>query len=213
MREAFPEGCEFWEVANDPHGGEAATLAPALRELRSTSGSEHTFYAHSKGASSWGAGNAHHRTSVRKWRETMYRACLENPGLMDRLLARFGTVGCFRSHAPLPSSHSRTIGEVPWHWSGTFFWLDHERLVGKEGWGRLDRGLGRWAAEGYPGRVFSEAEGFELIGFGDLGMHSANLYGTTSREWARVEAALAAIPIKVERVLREPEGDEVGDEK
>jgi hypothetical protein len=142
-----PLEAEILVRRNNPALAETAYFLEGLGMLESRRSDEATFYAHAKGVTK----NDFFREPVRRWTELLYRANLLFPGVIDRRLERFGTVGCLRwTH--LPTDMPFRGG---WCWAGTFFWVRHDALFGRD-WRRIDNKV--YGVEDYPGWQFSTTE-------------------------------------------------------
>src|SRR5436190_6007055 len=122
-KEAFGFDTEFIEVANDPELGEVAGFIDALRLLASEDPNEATFYAHTKGVT---RAYSSQLTSVRLWRNKMYEKCLGDISVVEEALSKYGCAGCFKVNKGIFNESSSL--NVPFHFSGTFFWLNHAKL-------------------------------------------------------------------------------------
>ncbi len=135
----WPLEAEVAFERNDPKLGEARLFLETLGRLRSLDLEEATFYAHGKGV--WR--EKRYTPAMQAWSRAMYVLLLEHPDAVDRLLHRYGAVGCFR--------HRIQIDISPSCFAGTFFWLRHYDLFTRD-WRRI--GSGRHGVEGYPGVHF-----------------------------------------------------------
>lgn len=127
--------------------GETRHFIEALGMLASKDPDEATFYAHGKGVSRDGP----QIPAIKMWCRAMYELCLEQPELIERILARAAAAGAFRVQIP----HSGAT----WCFAGTYFWLKHSALFSRN-WRDIDRG--RWGVEGYPGRHLKYEEAVAL---------------------------------------------------
>lgn len=124
-------------------------LLPAVKSARSD---EFTFFCHSKGVTT------PDNPAVRRWVEWMYDHNLGDPGTVAEFLRSHTCAGCFRLQFPPPEE------QAPWHYSGTFFWFNHERVFGSDEW-RPTR-YGRWSVEAWLGNFVPLAESLCLFGDG-----------------------------------------------
>jgi hypothetical protein len=167
VTDLLPLGVDVWKVPNVPELGEAAAFLPALHLVASTNPDECTFYAHAKGVT---YPPDHVRIpNVRAWRETMYDACLARPQAVEQVLQTHACCGCFRRNKP----NYKWLPGCPWHFSGTYFWVKHDRLFTRPDWDSLEPAQGRHAVEAYLGMRFQLAESRQLVS------HGRNLYNTT----------------------------------
>lgn len=145
---------EFIERPNCPFPGlrEADGFAEHLGMLKPSGlEPELVFFAHTKGVARGGE----ERIAIRWWRDTMYEKCLEYPELIDSLMEKYAAVGCFRMGGA-PAGCPRSM----WHFSGTFYWLNLQRVFAVEGWDDLPHTP--YAAEGFPGIIFKHNESYCL---------------------------------------------------
>lgn len=166
VQKAFPGDSEIeWIVTpNHPERSESLTFLPAISSLRSYSLSEATFYAHAKGVSEkyhapgWGR----KKMAMRRWRDFMYRFLLEGIPIakLDRLLHSYGCVGCLRRFGYFNPEPDRP--PCLWHFSGTFFWLQHAAFFAHPN--AMQLGQSYYAVERHPSEVFSESEAFCVAG-------------------------------------------------
>lgn len=135
----------------------------ALALLESKNPDEATFYAHAKGTSK--APNDSVLPCVLQWANAMYALCLSMPEKVEAALRISPAVGCFRQ--------IWWALKVPWHFSGTFFWLRHDALFSRN-WRVLGDGGGSHGVEAFPGQHFQVGESYCLT---DDGIDPWNLYG------------------------------------
>ena len=155
---AFTFEADFIELANDAKLQETAGFVNTLRRLRSLRPDEITFYAHTKGVSH---GKADHRLHpVRVWRNTMYEQCLSDPDKIDKLLQTYACCGCFRNND----------ANVGWHFAGTFWWVNHEKLFSKQ-WETIRPSP--YGVENYLPLHFSREEGYCLYGADNYSLYTA----------------------------------------
>jgi hypothetical protein len=145
---------QYIRVNNDPQLWETKHFINAIDFLKSTAEDEATFYAHAKGV----IHNEEQLKRVRVWCDAMYVVNLERPELVDRLLARYAAIGCFKHE----------LSPTHWFFPGTFFWFKHSDLFTKE-W--KDIGGDRFAVENYLCRHIASKDAHSLtpyLGGGDL---------------------------------------------
>lgn len=153
-----PLGPEVILVKNNPELYEAGHFITGLGLLESKNEDEMTFYAHSKGATHRGE----MLRNAQRWSAAMYFMNLSSVELIERIMATYSAIGCFR--------HVMTHGGSNWHYSGTFFWIKHSTLFARN-W--KDTYTDRYAVEGYPGRHLRLEESFALT----PDRHFTELYG------------------------------------
>jgi hypothetical protein len=172
-KQAFSFDAEFIEVGNDPVLGEVAGFIDALYLLQSRDPNEATFYAHTKGITR--AAEPDKLISVRLWRNQMYEKCLGDVAAVEAALSQHSTAGCFKIHKGIFNESSSI--DVPFHYSGTFFWLNHERLFSKPDWTEIH--TTRHGVEGYPGLHFEPEEAFCFTNIPEL--TGGQLYGSWTK--------------------------------
>lgn len=141
---ALKIGAELVAVENDHVLGEAAHFKASLDLFKEESGS--IFYAHGKGVThTWYLENAV------AWADGMYLLNLREPRMIDRILQQYKAVGAFRKVG--------WHGNAPWHFSGSFFWVDlASALAANTDASKLDR----YGTEGFPGRAVPLEKSFCL---------------------------------------------------
>jgi hypothetical protein len=164
VTEAFAgHDVEFRFAANDPLLREAPHFLPALREIASTNSTEALFYAHTKGVS--------HRDqfAVRAWTAAMYHHNLDRIDEVKRLLPRWPCIGIAKRHGNFEylrlGLHRKewTYRHRPWHgwhFSGTFWWVRHDRLFSRPDWDQID--MHAYAVEAYLANFFKSEEAASL---------------------------------------------------
>ena len=154
---------EFRFAANDPQLREAPHFLPALRVIASTDPCEAVFYAHTKGVS--------HRDqlAVRAWTAAMYHHNLDRIDEVQKLLPRWPCVGIAKRHGNFEylrlGLHRKewTYFKRPWHgwhFSGTFWWVRHDRLFSRPDWDKID--MHAYAVEAYLANFFKSEEAVSL---------------------------------------------------
>lgn len=145
---------DYLIVNNSKSLGETAAFLPALEKVKSTDKHEISFYAHAKGVTPGKTPKELEAVSI--WRNLMYIYCLSDTMKIDAVLTRYSCAGAFAKygchHLPFP---------VKWHFSGTFFWFNHNRLFTKK-WKTIENN--RHGVEGYLPQFFGESEMFCLFG-------------------------------------------------
>lgn len=154
---------EFRFAANDPILREAPHFLPALREIASTNPAEAVFYAHTKGVS--------HRDqlAVRAWTAAMYHHNLDRIDEVRQLLPRWPCLGIAKRHGNFEYlclglyrkewAHRRRPWHG-WHYSGTFWWVRHDRLFSQPDWDQID--MHAYAVEAYLANFFESEEAISL---------------------------------------------------
>ena len=152
---------QYIRVKNDPELWETKHFINAIDFLKSTAPDEATFYAHAKGV----IHNEEQLKRVRVWCDAMYVMNLERPDLVDRLLAKYSSIGCFKHE----------LSPTHWFFPGTFFWFKHSSLFTKE-W--RDIGTDKYAVENYLCRHIPMQDAFSLTPF----LGGGDLYGNPPQE-------------------------------
>ena len=151
---------EFVLWPNDQKLQETAGFIEALGMLESTRKDEITFYAHTKGVGKAIHLNIpndvvniqeKHLVAVRQWRNRMYHECLNNVKRIDKVLQKHPACGCFFRLNPRRKN--------VWMFSGTFWWVNHQRLFSKN-WKKIEQIRG--GVEYYLSGLFTFKEAYEL---------------------------------------------------
>lgn len=138
---------EILVVRNNPNLGETVAFIEGLSMVESKNPDEATFYAHAKGQR-WDGKIV---DAILRWTDAMFFMNLECPALVDRLLLKYSSMGCFK----IGGMH----GGGSWHYSGSFYWLRHDALFSKN-WRDIEMSF--YGTEGYPGKMFRADETFAL---------------------------------------------------
>jgi len=121
-----------------------------LPKVASIEENEYTFYGNVKGVSRY----RHEYESVSiLWTYTLHKENLENFNKIKNILDQYPTCGCFKINKPYTA-----LGFVPWHFSGTHFWINNKKLFSKPNWKSIH--VNRYGVEGYPATHFSTEEGY-----------------------------------------------------
>ena len=138
----FPN-CDIEIVQNNPETRESEYFIQSLKEIKNENSI--TFFAHNKGSKSGGDGN----NVVKVWLLSMYFFNLEETYLsnIEYNLTNDKTFsGIMQITIPCPPWVT-----TDWHYSGTFFWFNTQKLFNIEGWDTFEKG--RFSVEGYPGQM------------------------------------------------------------
>lgn len=108
-------GFEFITSLNIPKLAEMVTFIPSLEKVASSDPNEVTFRCHAKGSKHQNFGGEAH--TVQRWTEAMYETCLDDLPAVDAALESHPMAGPFKRYTGLP--------QVPFHFSGSFYWLRH----------------------------------------------------------------------------------------
>ena len=144
VREMLPEDCDSFVVTNDPKLREVASWVKLLSRVKDKPG--FTFCCHAKGVTH----DPIQMPQIQWWSDMMMHVCMDWPGLREKALARYPIVGCFKR----PNCYfSQIKGLVPWHYSGTFFWVRNDDLFGgRHAWNQIDQhthGTETWPSKHY----------------------------------------------------------------
>ena len=154
---------EFRFAPNDPLLREAPHFLPALHAIASTDPAEAVFYAHAKGVS--------HRDqlAVRAWTAAMYHHNLDRIDEVRQLLPRWPCVGIAKRHGDFEYlcmglhrkewTHRKRVWHG-WHFSGTFWWVRHDRLFSRPDWDQID--MHAYVVEAYLANFFRSEEAVSL---------------------------------------------------
>lgn len=133
-------------VENDPENRESRYFIDQLSDLNSLDFKDSiTFYGHSKGTT------YDQNINLLKWVVSMYFFNLESDNLHkveSDLKADKSFSGIFRIDFPCPPWVN-----VKWHYSGTFFWFNTEKIFNKKDWDK--HYIDRFSTESYAGSKFT----------------------------------------------------------
>jgi hypothetical protein len=121
VKEAFgddSESIEWITFKNNPVLREVISFVPMLGRVASLDPNEATFICHGKGAT-----HAHDDSVCHLWRDVMFEVCGTWP-LVECALKDHAVCGAFRTVA----GHL----QVPFHFSGTFYWIRHDRTFARD---------------------------------------------------------------------------------
>jgi hypothetical protein len=133
---------EWLTFQNDPALREVVSFVPMLERVANLDPNEMTFVCHAKGAT-----HGHDDSVCHCWLDVMAAACLDSPELIECALEDAAICGAFRTR----SGHLN----VPWHFSGTFYWLRHDRAFARN-WRNIHRHY--CGTESWPGLQFGWEE-------------------------------------------------------
>jgi hypothetical protein len=163
------EQIEFTASENHPVHRETAAFADVLLpRVQSLDPTEITFFAHAKGISNPSS------VESKKWAEYMYRYNLSNLDKVERALLKYACAGIFKLVQPF------TQVQLPWHYSGTFFWFNNAKLFSKD-WKNIE--MSRYGTESYLPRLFESKEAYCLafqLWYPYLNLYDADI-------WAKIE--------------------------
>lgn len=145
VRSAFgsdADSIEWLTFPNDCGLREVVSFVPMLERVASLNKNEITFVCHSKGAT-----HGHDDSICHLWADLMFATCLDVPELVDCALQSAAICGSFRTG----SGHLM----VPWHFSGTFYWIRHDATFSRN-WRNIRRHP--FGTESWPGLQFAKEE-------------------------------------------------------
>lgn len=122
MQRLDGHGCEFVVRANHP-AAEAHTFPDLLARVAAEHPRDVSFYAHAKGVK-YGRRIS---PAVRTWCDALYSTCLDDWLRVRDDLSRAALTGAFRRFGRFPTHRNLAA----WHYSGTFFWLRHDRVFAR----------------------------------------------------------------------------------
>ncbi len=138
----FPN-CDIEIVQNNRETRESEYFIESLKEIKDKNSI--TFFAHNKGSKSGGDNNH----VIKHWLLSMYFFNLEETYItnIERELENNKTFsGIMRITTSCPP-----WVESDWHYSGTFFWFNTQKLFNIDGWDKFEKG--RFSVESYPGKM------------------------------------------------------------
>lgn len=122
MQQLAGQGCEFIVHPNHP-AAEAHTFPELLARVAGEPARDVSFYAHAKGVK-YGRRIS---PAVRTWCDALYTTCLDDWLRVRSDLSRAALTGAFRRFGRFAAHRNL----APWHYSGTFFWLRHDRVFAR----------------------------------------------------------------------------------
>jgi hypothetical protein len=147
LESLFPN-CEIEIVQNNKETRESEYFIESLKQIKDKNSL--TFFAHNKGSKSGGDGN----NVVKVWLLSMYFFNLENiffKNIEKNLIDDKTFSGIMQITTPCPP-----WVESDWHYSGTFFWFNTQKLFSINGWDKFEKG--RFSVEGYPGKMVNVSQ-------------------------------------------------------
>jgi hypothetical protein len=129
-------------VKNEPENRESEYFIDSIKGIKNKNSL--TFFAHNKG------GSIHELKNIQKlWTFCLYFFNLEPNYFIrsqDELMNDKVFSGILRITTPCPPSVTSN-----WHYSGSFFWFNTEKLLNIDGWDNLTKS--RFAVERFPGSI------------------------------------------------------------
>lgn len=122
--------CEFEIIQNDPIYGEVFPFMTSMYKLETSDLNTYIFYAHAKGVSPKYINPNGTIQTIRIWRNLMYHFNLTNIDAILEKLKNNTAAGCFKEKINYRS-------QVPWHYSGTFFWFKAANIFKHNDWNRI----------------------------------------------------------------------------
>ncbi len=184
------DNCQMLRVQNDRSFREVASFRTLLDRAYSTSPHEATFYAHSKGNSTY--------DDVRGatyWRNAMYNRLLDDAdSCMEFLSQGFPAVGCCKMiwgrdrRSPYPSRLAHGL----WMFAGTFFWFRNSRVFTHPRWKDVPRD--RYGAEAWLSGLFGPTECKSIFQPWPESMYPVNPYDV--QHYIRADAAIEDVELQ-----------------
>lgn len=145
----YADEVEILPVPNSRELREVASFIPMLEKVQSLDPREVTFYAHAKGVSTVGD-----RKGVMYWRNSMYKALLDNKEKLIAALSNHAVVGTHREYHPgRQNLYPDGMRDMDWHFAGTFFWFRNRDLFVRPDWRNIEPS--GWALEAWPSQRFA----------------------------------------------------------
>lgn len=138
----FPN-CEIEIVQNNKETRESEYFISSLKEIKDKNSI--TFFAHNKGSKSGNPGN----NVIKDWLLSMYFFNLEETYLND-IETNLNNNKTFSGIMRITTACPPWV-ESDWHYSGTFFWFNTQKLFNIDGWDNFEKG--RFSVESYPGKI------------------------------------------------------------
>jgi hypothetical protein len=145
-------GFDVEVVKNNPENRESEYFIDSIKEIKNKKSI--TFFAHNKGGS-----NRPEKDVIKMWLFSMYFFNLEPNFLIniqDELSNDKTFSGIMRITIPCPP-----WVESDWHYSGTFFWFNTEKLLNIPNWDDMKKD--RFSVESYPGKMVNESQSHVTI--------------------------------------------------
>lgn len=160
---SFFPNCEVQIVKNNQQSQESEHFIDFIKEIKERNSI--TFYGHNKSCdSAWDA----IYSSVQKWILSLYYFNLNEqflPEIEKNLLEDKVFSGIMRIETPCPPSV-----KSDWHYSGTFFWFNTDKLMSLTNWDELEKV--RFAVEEYPGKMVTLEKSHVTICHADYNWNS-----------------------------------------
>lgn len=137
---------------NDPKLGEVVSFRHLLDTVKSEPGI--TFYSHAKSV------NYEFCDTHRLWAEMMYEICLDDRQHVD------SAIQCSTAAGPFLREKPTWMDDQPtgWHFSGTFFWFNNEKVFANEKWKEIHPWY--YGTEMWLGRFVAREDANCLFGHG-----------------------------------------------
>jgi hypothetical protein len=126
-----------------------------LPKINSLNDHEITFMAHAKGVTRY---RYQHDFPLFLWIHTLYQQNLTNPKKICSILKNYSCCGTLKINniTYFPDN----IGNVPWHYSGAFFWFNNKKLFSNPNWSIPI--TSRYILEVYLSNFFDTEEAFGI---------------------------------------------------
>jgi hypothetical protein len=163
-----PQRLEFFRVPNT--NSEAHAFFDTLLPHVASQDDAFTFFAHTKGMRPERCEDP----CVLLWTHWLYQHSLLSRERLLEILPRYAAAGCFRMRHHPPGQR-----QAAWHFSGTFFWLNHARVFGRP-W--QPRNREQFAAEGWLGSFLPLEETCCLFGDGQGNLYARRAVAKVLRD-------------------------------
>jgi DNA-directed RNA polymerase subunit RPC12/RpoP len=137
----FPQGdYEFHRLPNNPRLGEVEGFIDLLETFLPAADNEALFYAHTKGVRY--LCEPHNMLAIWRWRQVMLRECLSDIRRIEDILKEKVCCGTYFSDIRIAESRFLPLKKpvdraIPWHYSGTFWWVKLKQLFDRPGWRKI----------------------------------------------------------------------------
>lgn len=148
----FP-GFEVEIVKNHPEHRESEYFIDSIKQIQNKDSL--TFYAHNKG----GTTDEYHDDTIKYWLSSMYFFNLEDE-FLKTIETRLNSDKTFSGILRKDINCSPWVC-TDWHYSGTFFWFNTQKLFNTPNWDIINKG--RYSIEEYPGKIASLDESYSTF--------------------------------------------------
>lgn len=186
VKDKLGDDLEYIHIQNSPLG-ETTNFLHMLEQVMSVSNDDIIFYGHTKGVT---ANSSSTEISVTRWRYEMYSHCLGRIKEVDQILTTttpYVCCGCFKVGADFIYPEQIMVHHIPWHFSGSFFWINAKKLAAYN-WKQIIPC--RHGVEAYLGGIVPSEKAYcleDTTGFFDK-------YNTTLSDWDMILRCYSGIP-------------------